>query len=82
MSTSTEPQNTVHAMDRRVAERLMSKFLALDGPLNAATELTDEIPDEEDGRRFRREIAHLALHTYTYLIRPIVRQYPDLDQDR
>ena len=70
------------AMDRRVAEPLMSTFPALDGSLNAATELTDQISDEEEGRRFRREIAHVVLRTHSHLFRRIARQSPDLDPDR
>jgi hypothetical protein len=66
-------------MDRATAERLMSILLRLDGPLNEATELTDEIADPDERKAFLRQLADIGGSVYMNLMRPIVRQYPDLD---
>jgi len=69
-------------MDRATAEQLMKSLLALDGPLNRATELTEMITDPEERKAMRRSIGELTLQAYTDLIRPIVRQFPDLDPEK
>ena len=68
-------------MERSVAEELMRALLALDGPLNRATELTGKIADLDERKAARRVIAEITSNVYTELIRPIVRQYPDLDPE-
>jgi len=68
-------------MERSVAEELMKALLALDGPLNRATELTGKIADVDERKAARRVIAEITSNLYTELIRPIVRQYPDLDPE-
>jgi len=68
-------------MERSVAEELMQALLALDRPLNRATELTGKIADVDERKAARRVIAEITSNVYTELIRPIVRQYPDLDPD-
>lgn len=69
-------------MDRSIAEQLMKSLLELDAPLNRATELTEKIADPEERKAVRRGIGELTLRAYTDLIRPIVRQYPDLDPEK
>jgi hypothetical protein len=69
-------------MERAIAEQLMKLLLALDGPLNSATELTDMITDPEERKAVRRSIGELTSQAYTDLIRPIVRQFPDLDPEK
>lgn len=69
-------------MDRSIAEQLMKSLLELDAPLNRATELTEKITDPEERKAVRRGIGELTLQAYTDLIRPIVRQYPDLDPEK
>jgi hypothetical protein len=69
-------------MDRIVAEQLMELLLALDGPLNRATELTEKITDLEERKVVRRGIGEITARAYTDLIRPIVRQFPDLDPEK
>lgn len=69
-------------MDRSLAKQLIELALALDAPLNAATELTDQISDTEERTAVRRAIAEITGAAYSELILPIVRQYPDLDPER
>lgn len=59
----------------------MRDLLALSGPLNSATLLTNQIPDEVERKRFRRAIGTIMNEVYTNLMMPIVRQYPELDPD-
>jgi hypothetical protein len=69
-------------MDRAVAEELIRLVKALDGSLNAATEATAKIADPEERKAVRRAIAEIIVKADEDLIRPIVRQYPDLDPDK
>jgi hypothetical protein len=69
-------------MDRPLAKLLIEVALALDKPLNTATELTDQIPDETERKAVRRAITDILGATYSGLILPIVRQYPDLDPEK
>lgn len=69
-------------MDRAVAERLMKALLALDAPLNEAARLTETIADEGEQRAVRRAIGTVVAGIYAELMRPIIRQYPDLDPEK
>lgn len=68
-------------MDRRVAEQLMKAFFDLSEPLNAATSLTSQIDGKEEQAAFRKGIGEIMNIAYVDLMRPIIRQYPDLDPD-
>lgn len=69
-------------MERTVAEQLMGLLLSLDKPLNAATSLTQEISDPVEQKAVRRGIGEITGRVYTDLMRPIIRQYPDLDPEK
>ena len=69
-------------MDRAIAEQLMQKYLELSEPLNLATDLTDRIENKEEKELIRRGIGTVMAKIYIDLMRPIIRQYPDLDPDR
>ena len=69
-------------MDRAIAEQLMQFYLALDGPLNSATILSDKIENKEERSLVRRGVGGVTSKIYIELMRPIIRQYPDLDPDR
>ncbi|MBI3900351.1 MAG: nuclear receptor NHR-99 [Gammaproteobacteria bacterium] len=69
-------------MDRKTAEQLMKNFVALTGPLNAATSLANNIADKDEQSAVRREIGKVMGRIYTELMTPIIRQYPDLDPDK
>lgn len=66
-------------MDRALAEKLVERLVQLDAPLNAAAQLIESIEDPNLQRQMKGTIANLVLSVYTELIRPIVREYPDLD---
>jgi hypothetical protein len=61
---------------------MIELLLALDEPLNKATELTMKIADVEERKAVRRGIAEITTRAYTDLIRPIVQQFPDLDPEK
>ena len=69
-------------MDRAVAEEMIRLVKALDGSLNAATAVTAKIADPEERKAIRRAIAEIILKADEDLIRPMVRQHPDLDPDK
>ena len=69
-------------MDRAIAERLMQCYLALDGPLNSAAIISEKIEPKEERSLVRRGIAEVTTKIFVDLMRPIIRQYPDLDPDR
>jgi hypothetical protein len=69
-------------MDKSTARELIRLYLKAGEPLNEATEIIDKLPDAEEQKRLRRPIGELISNVYIELIRPIVREYPDLDPDR
>ena len=68
-------------MDRAIAADLIRLYLAAGEPLNEATSLISQLPDREEQMRLRRPLGELMAALYIDLIRPIVRDYPDLDPD-
>ena len=68
-------------MEKEIAKRLIELAVALDDPLNEATTLTSKISDIEERKAVRRAIAEITGAAYSELIRPILRQYPELDPD-
>ena len=69
-------------MDKKVAKSLMASFFAMSEPLNAASDLIDEIDDMAEQKTFREGVGRIMGSLYTDLMVPIIRQYPDLDPDR
>ena len=68
-------------MDKSTANELTRLYLKAGEPLNEATEIIGKLSDAEEQRKLRRPIGELMSNLYE-LIRPIVREYPDLDPDR
>jgi hypothetical protein len=66
-------------MDKVLGKALVEHFLALDGPLNAAAALAEDIADENERKAIRGAIAEVGMTIYTDLIRPVTRIYPDLE---
>jgi hypothetical protein len=69
-------------MDKEIARKLVELAIALDRPLNDATELTAQISDLDERKAIRRAIAEITATAYSELLVPILRQYPDLDPER
>jgi hypothetical protein len=67
-------------MDRNLAERIVKGVLDLSPPFNALDILSKEIVDPDEKRAFRLALGKLMAGTME-LLRPIVRQFPDLDPD-
>jgi hypothetical protein len=65
-------------MDRDLAERIVKGVLDLSTPFGALDILSREIADPDERRVFRYALGHLMAETLG-LLRPIVRQFPDLD---
>jgi len=60
----------------------MKELLAMGQPLNSAAQLIDQIASEDERRQFRRGLGEVMNQIYIDLMRPIIRQYPDLDPDK
>jgi hypothetical protein len=69
-------------VERALAEQLMHTFLAMSEPLNSATSLTAQMENKEEQESLRRAIGNVMQMIYIDLMRPVIRQYPDLDPDR
>jgi len=61
---------------------MIELLLSLDVPLNEASALTETMADTEERRAVRRALGEITARAYTDLIRPIVRQFPDLDPEK
>jgi len=68
-------------MDRETATELIGLYLAAGQPLNRAMAAIAKLPDRDEQARLRRPIGALMSAIYVDLIRPIVREDPDLDPD-
>jgi hypothetical protein len=69
-------------IDRDSAERLMINFMDINEALNAATITISHFPEQEEQRRFRRAVGEIGNIVYLDLMRPIIKQFPDLDPDK
>jgi hypothetical protein len=69
-------------MNRDVAAQLIKLCVEMGDVLNRGTTLVSSIPDGEEQKRLRRPIGELGADVYAKLMRPLVRQYPDLDPDK
>ena len=69
-------------MDKTTAKRLLNLYLKVGDPLNEAILIIGTLPDVEEQKQLRRSIGELISTVYIDMIRPIVREYPDLDPDR
>jgi hypothetical protein len=68
-------------MDRKLAERIVNAIGDLGQAMNALDSLGSEITDESEARDFRRALGTVMAESFG-LLRPIIRQFPDLDPDR
>ena len=68
-------------MDRDLAERIVKGVMDLNAPIGALDQLSSEIADPNTKRAFRYALGNLMAGTMD-LLRPVLRQFPDLDPDR
>lgn len=69
-------------MTKDIAKLLMNTLLLLDDPLQKATEITDQIDDENERKMMRRGVGEIGLKIYEDLMVPIIKQYPDLNPEK
>lgn len=69
-------------MDRQLAEKLMQCCQDLSPPMNAAFELARSIPDPVERRTILTGWANITMCIYEQVMRPIIREHPDLDPDK
>ncbi len=69
-------------MERAIAEQLLRTFLAMNESLNSATLLAAKVESKDEQDSLRRAIGNVIQVIYIDLMRPVIRQYPDLDPDR
>jgi len=65
-------------MEKQLAEQLVRKLHALDGSMGDVMELIEQISDEDEKGPFRVGLGGVMRGVYADLMRPILRQYPEL----
>lgn len=68
-------------MTREQAEALMASLLRLEGPLNEMSAILEAFEDGEEKSDLMRALGDLMGHVYVDLMRPVIRQYPELDPE-
>ena len=69
-------------MDRSIAAGIIQGVRSLDGLLNEIDAQLRQISSESERQPFLRSLARVIAELDTGIVRPIARQYPDLDPDR
>ena len=69
-------------MEKSTASKVIQSVLQLSDPLNDLDELLRTLPDDDERKALLRSLGSVMAELYIGLIRPLVRQYPDLDPDR
>ena len=75
-------QETEGFVERVIAETLVRLSISISELLNVATLLIRGEPDRQVQVDARRGIASVGVALNDGILRPIIRQYPDLDPDR
>lgn len=68
-------------MKRELATDLMADLVALDVSMNSIVERIGQIEDPDEHNALKQAIYKVIGDVYCDLMRPIIRQYPDLDPD-
>jgi hypothetical protein len=67
-------------MERTVAVKVMRELMEFSAPVNALTALSNELGMTE-GREMRKGLAAIMM-AVDEMMRPVIRECPDLDPDR
>lgn len=67
-------------MKKEIAEEILSLLLSIDTPVNRVLELLNTLGDDE-AKPLRKAMRKIGIDIYSDVMRPIFRQYPDLDSD-
>ncbi len=68
-------------MNKELATDLMADLLALDASMNSVVERIKLIENQDENDSLKQAIYKVIGDVYCDLMRPIIRQYPDLDPD-
>ena len=68
-------------MQKQVAELLMSEIIKINSSINDVLVRMQSIESDEDMKALSRGLVSTGLHLYREAIRPIIRQFPELDPD-
>lgn len=69
-------------MDRSLAAEIIKKVRSLDELLGDLEAQLRQIPDESERRPLLRALGGIIVDLDAGLVRPIAREYPDLDPDK
>ncbi|QTN25660.1 hypothetical protein HZ992_12200 [Rhizobacter sp. AJA081-3] len=69
-------------MNKDSAEAMMKKLLELSEAMDQVCSLIDQLESEEERMELRRGMSGMLADVYTELMRPIIRQFPELDPDK
>jgi len=69
-------------LNKDSAEVLMKELLELSEAMNQVCILIDGLESEEERKELRRGMSGMLADVYTELMRPIIRQFPELDPDK
>ena len=69
-------------MERSVANELMSNVSRLDDALTLIEGSIEKISDEDERKRYKRELGIVMVEIYDKIMRPVIKEYPDLDPDK
>jgi hypothetical protein len=69
-------------MEREQAVQLLAALESMHPGFNEATRITLLLEDRDEARKIRRHLAESFGEPLFEIVRYIVRQYPDLDQDK
>lgn len=69
-------------MEKALAAKLIDSVLQLSGQLNDIDAQLQALPEGAERQALWRTLGSVMFELDSGLIRPLVRQYPDLDPDR
>jgi hypothetical protein len=69
-------------MEKTLAAQVIDSVLQLSGQLNGIDEQLQALPEGAEREALLRALGSVMFELDSGLIRPLVRQYPDLDPDR
>ena len=69
-------------MKKEIAEQLMKDLLSLSEAMNNVVYQIDFIDEDNEKRVYLRAIGELMASSYTKLMLPLIKEYPDLDPDK
>jgi len=69
-------------MEKETAKKIMESLERLGDALNDLAADIENIKDIEEKKKYRRGVGELMGRSYTDIMSPIVREYPELDPDK